>query len=168
MRSNKVRVWNSVEVHEQYIELGGTDLSRRALVNVLYERLQPDLLILSSPGVASILVFRSTASNELRIVDDDEECNGRAITCLASAIRAECPQPDRQSYPTRVPRQQVMKECSPTLLALLAAISPSLDSTLPAAMIGSIVTSAVSSYFTSLQLAVSVLLSRQRKVIESS
>ncbi|KAL8613649.1 hypothetical protein ACOMHN_029741 [Nucella lapillus] len=65
-----------------------------------------------------------------------------------------------------MPRQQVMNECSPTLLALLAAIAPSLDSTLPAAMIGHIVTSAVNSYFTSLQLAVSVLLSRQRKVIE--
>ncbi|KAL8588411.1 hypothetical protein ACOMHN_029580 [Nucella lapillus] len=147
MQSNKTRVWNSVEVHEQYIQL-------------------PDLIILSSPGVASILVFRSCASDQLRIVDDEEDCNGRAISCLASTIRAECPQPERQSYPVRMPRQQVMNECSPTLLALLAAIAASLDSTLPAAMIGHIVTSAVNSYFTSLQLAVSVLLSRQRKVIE--
>ena len=59
-----------------------------------------------------------------------------------------------------------MNECSPTLLALLAAIDPKLDSTLPAAMIGHIVTSAVSSYFTNLQLGLSVLLSRQRKFID--
>ncbi|KAK7460357.1 hypothetical protein BaRGS_00038885 [Batillaria attramentaria] len=57
-------------------------------------------------------------------------------------------------------------ECSPTLMALLGAISPNLNNTLQAAMIGHIVTSAVSDQATSLQLALSVLLSRQRKVIE--
>ena len=60
-----------------------------------------------------------------------------------------------------------MDECSPTLLALLAAICPSLDSSMPAALIGhNIVTSAVNSYMTSLQLGFNALLIRQGKVIE--
>ena len=164
MRSNKSCLWNSVEVHERYIELGGEDKSRRTLLNHVSEKLHPDLLILSSPGVASILIFRSMASAQLRIVDDEDDCNGRVISYLASVIKAECPKPNRHTYPTHLPRGYVMNECSPTLLALLAAIDPKLDSTIPAAMIGHIVTSAVSSYFTNLR--VSVLLSRQRKFID--
>ena len=57
----------------------------------LLKRLHSDLLILSSPGVAFILVFESTASDQLRIVDDEEDCNGVAILCLESIIRTECP-----------------------------------------------------------------------------
>lgn len=135
-------------------------------MNHVSETLHPDLLILSSHGVASILVFKSTISTQLRIVDDEEDCNARAISCLASTIKAECPKPDRHTYPTRLSRGQIINECSPTLLALLAAICPNLDSTMPAAMIGHIVTSSVNSYVTNLQLGLSVLLNRQRKLTD--
>ena len=57
-------------------------------------------------------------------------------------------------------------ECSETLLSLLAEISPNLDSTLPAAMIGHIVLSSVCNQATTLQLALSVLVNQQRNILD--
>ena len=51
-------------------------------------------------------------------------------------------------------------------MALLAAINPRFDYTLPAAMSGQIVTSIVRDAFTKLQLGLSVLLNCQRKIVE--
>ena len=50
-----------------------------------------------------------------------------------------------QLYATRVSMNTALAECSDSLLALLSAISPRLESTMQAAMIGNIVTSTVNS-----------------------
>ena len=57
-------------------------------------------------------------------------------------------------------------ECSGTLLSLLAAISPKLDSTMPAALVGHIIMSAVTGRATLLQLVLSVLLNQQRQLVD--
>lgn len=57
-------------------------------------------------------------------------------------------------------------ECSETLLALLGEVSPQLDSTLHATMIGHIVLGAVCDQATSLQVGLSVLLNQQRSLID--
>lgn len=167
--SDKMRVWNSIEVYDRYIELGGSNLSRKSLMNVIYENLSPELLIFSSPGIASLLVFRSNnkAFKDLRIMQDVEgDCNYHAISQLAETIKSECPQSDNFNYKARLSKEQVTSECSPTLLRLLASISEKLNFTLPAFMIGHIITSAISGQATSLQIALSVLLSRHRKMID--
>ncbi|XP_078661436.1 uncharacterized protein LOC144905583 [Branchiostoma floridae x Branchiostoma belcheri] len=50
---------------------------------------------------------------------------------------------------------------SPTLLSLLSKLSTKLDHTLPAALIGNIVTNAISGSFTTLQIALGVFLNRK-------
>jgi hypothetical protein len=45
------RIWNSVELHSLYSELGGTLLSRRSLIKSVHEHFHSNLLVLSSPGV---------------------------------------------------------------------------------------------------------------------
>ena len=59
-----------------------------------------------------------------------------------------------------------LAEYSDSLLALLSAISPTLESTMQAAMIGNIVTSAVNSKATCLQISLSVLLGQKRKLVD--
>jgi hypothetical protein len=101
MREHKSRMWNSVELHKLYV-YGGT-LSRRFLVRSVEQALSPDLLVLSSPGVASILVFRSNASEHLRIEDDAQnDCLSESINCLAAVIKSECPRGDGKHYRTRI------------------------------------------------------------------
>ena len=76
----------------EYNRLEGTQQSRRCLINDLNDRLSPDLLVLSSPGIASILIFRSTTTSLLRIVDevDTDKCS-RNILYLSERIKADCP-----------------------------------------------------------------------------
>jgi hypothetical protein len=167
MISDRAKIWNSVDVHEQYLVLGGSHLSRRTLVKYLDEHLSPDLLVLSSPGVASILIFRSKSASLLRIVDDiyNKKCQ-RSISYLSDVIKGECPQWDPLNFDTRISLNVVLKQCSKTLMQLLAAVSPSLDSTLSAAMIGHIVTNAVTGHATNLQISMSVLLNKQRAAVD--
>ena len=105
MKSDRSRIWNSRELYELYKELGGTRLSRRSLIRYLGELLHPDLLVLSSPGVASVILFRSKSASELCIEDDlDDDCNTRAIRSLGTKIRADCMKhkPDAYSYATHM------------------------------------------------------------------
>lgn len=105
MQSNRTRIWNSIELYELYQESGGTELSRRSLISCIHEMLQPDIIVLSSPGVASIVVFKTNASAQLRILDDtDDDCNARAISSLAKKIKLECLShtPDPHTYRTHL------------------------------------------------------------------
>ncbi|KAI9518252.1 hypothetical protein NQZ68_038918 [Dissostichus eleginoides] len=51
--------------------LGGP--SSRTLIRHLQQTFGSDLLVLSSPGIADIIAFRSCASQTLRLVNDDED-----------------------------------------------------------------------------------------------
>ena len=53
------------------------------------------------------------------------------------------PKLDNNTYATHISMEKVLNECNETLMALLAEISPKLDKTMPAAMIGNIVSSFV-------------------------
>jgi len=131
--------------------------------------LYPDLLVLSSPGMAFIM-FRSKASTTFCIVDDaDDDCSSQAVSSHGSSkIRNEClaQKPDTSTYATHISLDSVTRECSQTLLTLLGEISPKLQHNLPAAMIGHIVLSTVSDQVTSLQVALSAMLNQQRSVID--
>jgi len=59
MSFDVARIWNSIaELYNPYSELGGTKLSRHSLIKIIYDHFYPNLLVLSSRGVASILVFK--------------------------------------------------------------------------------------------------------------
>ena len=82
------RIWNSVELHKQYEDFGGKVLSRCLLINYLRDILHPDLFVLSSPGMAYIVMLRSKASTTFCIVDDaDDDCNSQAVSSLHSKMR---------------------------------------------------------------------------------
>ena len=168
LRGDKSKICNSVEVHRLYVQCGGTRLSRTPLVKCLEQEMTPDLLVLSSPGVACILVFRSKASAQLRIEDDTEnDCLFESVKRVAAVIKSECPKHASKQYQTRISKQQALADCSPTLVSLLAQISNNLDRSLSAALIGNIITSFVSKQFTPLQIALSVLLGRHHKTIDT-
>jgi hypothetical protein len=66
----------------------------------------------------------------------------------------------------RISMNSALAKCSNSLLALLSEISPKLASTMQAAMIGSIVMSAVNSRATCLQISLGVLLNQKQKLVD--
>jgi len=134
----------------------------------LSDTLYPDLLVLSSPGMAFIM-FRSKAYTTFCVVDDaDDDCNSQAVSSHGRKIRNECvtQKQHNSTYATHISLDSVTRECSQTLLTLLGEISQKLQHNLPAAMIGHIVLSTVCDQVTSLQVALSAMLNQQRSVID--
>ena len=73
LAKNKASIHNSIHIYAQYMEDGECMLSRRQLIAKIVEKFGGDMIALSSPGVASILVFKSSASNALHIMPDDTD-----------------------------------------------------------------------------------------------
>ena len=122
--------------------------------------------MLSSPGVANILLFRSMASNVLRVVDLEED--NKSPQVVAKQIVRECKELciSKNVYNTRIDTDLAKEETSSTLLKLLSNISNMLDNNFPALLIGNIVTSMVTNKPTSLQIGLGVQV-RQKNRVES-
>ena len=157
---DKTKIWNSVLIEELYKSYGGTELSRRALIDKLSETI-PDILILSGNGIASIVIFKKHATIELKTAfidkNDDDELHS-AVRKVAKQINSECSKLkwDNNTYEKRISLEECLKVCSPTLINLLGHISTKLDKTLSSAMIGNIITSTVAHIPTTLQIALSL------------
>ena len=167
MMAEKSRVWNAVELEELYRSHRGELLSRRLLVEKLSDELGPDLLILSGVGVANILLFKNQASKHMKLVVNNEDDIDTAIGRVAKAIVRESRQLKREqsTYDTRICLDDALASCSQTLLDVLSYISPKLQRNLPAAMVGNMVTCAVSNNPTLLQIALGVVI-REKTNIE--
>ena len=127
-----------------HVSSGGNKLTRRFLLQKLFDLFGPDLLILSSPGIASIAVLRSAASCALKVVDDGENDNV-LVEKVAKQIAQESKNLPRENdvYSTSINLESWFAEVSPTLCLLLTSISKKLNMTLPSAMIGNMITCAV-------------------------
>ena len=167
MIADKCRVWNAVELHELYNSHGGGLLSRRVLIQRLSDKLGPDLLILSGDGVANILVFRNQASKHMKLVANDEDDIDTAIGRVTKVIIRESTElkRDQSTYSTRICLDDALAGSSDILLSLLTRLSPKLDSNLSAAMVGNMVTCAITNKPTFLQIALGVFI-REKTVIE--
>ena len=89
MINDRTRIWSSVETYKLYQSCGESKISQRTLMWRLSDIL-PDLLVLSGNGIASILIFRSHVSSQLKIIsnENDEEMN-YSMNKLAKKITDE-------------------------------------------------------------------------------
>ena len=167
LKNDRPLMWSSVELFEAYREVGGLELSRRTLVCELQETFGNELLVLSSPGIANIVAFRSSASQVLRLVnneeDDPETVINKAGKCILTDLKDI--DIDKKHYSIGMNRDLIKESVSEFLLKLLAKVSPKPDNTLTALLIGSIVTSVVKSQATSLQIDLAGKMGESKKRI---
>ena len=126
------------------MEEEGCMLSRRQLIAKIVEKFGGDMITLSSPGVASLLVFTSSASNALHTMPDstDDQMN-EAIEKVAKQIKTEINniEADRINYYSHIDRDICSAFQSNTLGDVLSEVSQKLKQSLPALLIGNIVKS---------------------------
>ena len=158
MESDLAKLWSSTEVYEQYLDNNGRKLQRRTLLDALSKHFGERLLLLSCKGLATLLVFRTHASQLVQLVDDTEDDHHHAVQSIAKLVRSESKaiDVDPKSYSTRVNEGIACAQSSDTLLSLLSEISPKLSGSLTALLIGNMITNAVTNKFTTLQVALGV------------
>eukprot|EP00794_Sanderia_malayensis_P004436 gene4436-5029_t len=66
-------VWNSVELFQMYQKCGGNALVKRCLLERIKDYFREDVIVLSSPGLASMLLFKNKVSKVLKLSNDQED-----------------------------------------------------------------------------------------------
>ena len=110
-------------------------LVRRSLLEQIKVYFGEDVIVLSSPGLASMLLFKNNASKVLKISNDQEnDQQDILITELAKKICDEVKEIvlDKSSYDIRITQESASMSVSTTLMDLLAKISTKLNYTPPA------------------------------------
>jgi len=143
LESDMIRIRNSVELYDLYVSKGGTVCSRTLVVK-LCEHFGSDLLLLTGSAVANILVFKSKASTSLRLIarDNDDDEIDIALDKISKCIVQEAKEMDivQRHYQARIYGQAALDHACPTILSFLAKVSDKLAYTMPAAIIGNIIT----------------------------
>ena len=158
MSTNSSQIWNSLEIWHQYEKHGGKDLVHFG----------DDIAVLSSSGLASLIVFRKSASTLLYLVNDSDEDELSILTDkLAKTITSEVRDisVDKSRYNVRITKEDISKSVSLTLMDLLGKLSAHMDYTLPALLIGNIGTGIICNNPTNLQIALGNLIRDSKSLI---
>ena len=164
MSKDRSRMWNSVELFHQYQQFGGKVLVQRSLVQKINGHFKEDVVVLSSPGLASLIVFIKNASTVVNLASDKEEDQQDILLeKLAKIICNEVKQiaTDRSRYDIRITKESIR----PTVMDLLSALSANLKYTLPALLIGNIITNVLYNNPTNLQIALGNLIRDSKSLI---
>lgn len=166
-RADPYRMWSSVNLEEGYQNEGGTSLSREELVHKIVNEYKNEVILLSSPGIANIVVFKRHASSVLRIHEVKTD-NDDAIRVVANAIVSDIKNipKDKEVYNSRIDVNSAKSEISPTLSKLLSMISPKELSKdlLTAILIGNMITSRVSKQYTDLLVSLAVMVRKKQSL----
>ena len=150
-----------------YLSHGGVNRSRRTLIKKLSQNFGPDLLVLSGVGVASLVLLRGRASKLIIIVatNEDDDDLGMALDKVANQIIHESKELSKcrakNSYQSRVNIDTALDAVSATALSLLGKLSSKLNHTMPAVLIGNIITSVLINQATMLRIALANVLNRK-------
>ena len=94
-------------------------MSRKSLVYNIVQYFKGDLIILSSPGLSNILVFKQEATKHMKMVKNDNDgWDDMTLKAIAKTIKEESLslKHDNKSYQTGIDRDKAMNDCSSTLL----------------------------------------------------
>ena len=129
-------------------------------------------MVLSSPGIASIVVFKNKANSMLRIQEVEKETENdisdEVLDMIAKSIVSEIKEipSDKSNYQSRINIPLAKSDVSPTLAKLLSKIDSKAlhPESLPAIYVGNIVTSQVAKRFTNLTLSLAVKVNKKKKI----
>ena len=169
LANNKDTIYSSIDLYAKYVQEGGNVLTRRQLIKDIIDSFGGEMIALSSPGFSTILVFKSTASKTFHMMPDDTDDMPEMIEKVSSKIKYEIEniEIDRQNYCSCVDKDICLNFQSHTLKNLLLKISEKLNQSLPALLIGNIVTSVVKNLATPLQIALAVQLRHSKALVKA-
>ena len=123
MNSNVSRLWNSLELHSVYIEVGGV-FSRRTMINNLLDCLERNVVLVEVEGCASIIGFKEAVAKSLKLVKLNEE-DESSVDNVVRKIRQESRSIKYKSasyHLSDYTHQKIVDDTSPTLLNLVSKL----------------------------------------------
>ena len=149
-----------------YADEGGSSMCRKTLFKRLSEHHGDNVVILSSSGFANVMGFRNELSKSLYLVENENDALESAVDRVSTRIKTESlllKRKTRDKYYTNIDKDLAKESASDTLSLLLSKIS-SMKS-LSQILIGNIITSVVCCQPTDIQIALGVLMRRNKSLI---
>ena len=168
MLQNRQKTWSSVELFADYVEARGCCMCRKTLLKKLTEYHGENVLVLSSPGFANVIGFKSELAKSLHLVKDTHDDLELALDRVASQITSESlvlKKKTREKYHTNIDKELARESVSDTAALLLSKIAHKFNDSLSQILIGNIITSVVCCQPTDLQIALGVLMRRNKGLI---
>ena len=169
MSEDRGKVWNSVELQQQYEEYGGTKVTqRRMLVDEVCIFFGDAVVKLSSPGLANIVVFKSETTKLLHLHQEKDDDLDAALDIVASCVKSEtlAQKQKRDTYKVTIDYDVLRQPVSETFLKLLGKISNKFtDCSLSALLLANIVAGTIQAQPTDLQISLGVALRRNTSII---
>ena len=162
MRKYISKLRASVELHEKYLIMNGCISSRRTVIEKVKEKFTDKLLVLSSPGIGDIIIFKEAVSKMFKIEerkDIDIERKGVA----KKIVKYWNYKLDAGTYDVLSAKSAV----SPTLVKLLSEISKTglPETSLPYILIVNMLTKFVHKKYTPLLIDLAVMI-RKKEIVE--
>ena len=97
LKSQRSKIWNSLQLLEMYCELSGKPIKRSNLIWSICD-IDNDLIVLSSPGNRSLIFFRDNNEATLKMAKDDDDNDNieAALNTVAKQIKKDCSEIDYQ------------------------------------------------------------------------
>ena len=113
-------MWNGVDFYNMFSEGGGFKYSRTTLIKVFVDYPGHEVVLLYSPSLARILVFKRYCHSALQSTDDDDDKN---LSIVAAPIKAQTLITDRNQYKVKFDGETVNEGFSATLMDLLGELN---------------------------------------------
>jgi len=168
MLHDRTKTWSSVELFALYVDEGDLCMCRKTLFRKLNEYHGENVLILSFPGFADLMGFRSELAQSLHLVKNTDDDLEYCVVRVASAVTNECLalKIKRNMYHINIGKELVRESIGDIIALLLSNILTKFDKESQAMMlIGNIITGTVCSQTTDLQVALGVLMRRSKILI---
>ena len=121
MNCDRSKMWNSVELHSLYCDLGGK-LTRRDMFSKVTDCMSKDVMLVRVDGCATIVGFRESIANHLKMVKVDD-ADERSIDSVVRQIKKEARSVKYNSANydlSEFTQANTIKATSPTLLRLIS------------------------------------------------
>jgi hypothetical protein len=172
IESSRSKIWNSYEIKAMYLSydlLSTQQLSRRTLFESVKSYFGDEVTTLHGAGIATLLVFKHHVMKTLKISKDSDDDMNECLKKVGKAIKEECIQAKQgfDEYSIHIDKFSAAECTRDILTALLSNVHSKLQPySLPSLLIGNIVSCVVTSQPTPLQIALGVLLSGHKLLIE--
>ena len=128
-----------------YTNQGGSEGNRSRFISKLKDHMNEEIYVFSCTRVASIIMLKQKVSHLVNAVsetdNDDSDSSMRVLS--KKIIKEEARRLPHSKNEYVIENENLMDACSETLMTLMSKLSPNIEKSLPAFMIGNIVTSAV-------------------------
>jgi len=169
VKADQSQVRNSSDIYRLYQSYGGTAMTKRTLLTAVTDYFNDDLLVFTSSGIASILVFREKAKDLFNMIPDDDDDNlDDAMKKIAKHVKSDSQMVPhkRYEYQCRINMDVAEEYTSQTMMDLLTKLLPDATSRLPMIMICNMITSQIRRIPTPLQVTIGTLIKEKELIHE--